>query len=276
MPIMRFPLGRPKALTLSYDDGVEQDIRLMELLDRYQLHCTFNLNSGCYAAEGTRWPEGTIHRRLPRSRVLPLYANPAHEVAVHCLTHANLIELPADQVVYEVMQDRVNLERDFGTIIRGMAYPFGTYNDTVADALRTCGIQYARTVESSHAFGIPQDWLRLKPTCHHADPMLDQLCDDFLTVSTRFCSRVFYLWGHAYEFEADGNWQVMEAFCQKMSGHDDIWYCTNIALCEYVKAFQSLIYAADGSMVRNPSTQSVWIEVSGRIVECPAGSTVRL
>ena len=31
---MRFPQGNPKALTLSYDDGVEQDIRLMEILDK--------------------------------------------------------------------------------------------------------------------------------------------------------------------------------------------------------------------------------------------------
>lgn len=34
---MRFPQGRAKALTLSYDDGVEQDIRLIEILNRHGL-----------------------------------------------------------------------------------------------------------------------------------------------------------------------------------------------------------------------------------------------
>ena len=61
---MRFPDGKSKALTLSYDDGVEQDIRLMELLEQYQVKATFNLNSGLYAPEGTVYPKGTIHRRM--------------------------------------------------------------------------------------------------------------------------------------------------------------------------------------------------------------------
>ncbi len=48
---MRFPGGRKKALTLSYDDGVEQDRRLMQIMDAHGLKGTFNLNSGEYAAE---------------------------------------------------------------------------------------------------------------------------------------------------------------------------------------------------------------------------------
>ena len=34
-----------KAITFSYDDGVTQDIRLVELLNKYNLKSTFNLNS---------------------------------------------------------------------------------------------------------------------------------------------------------------------------------------------------------------------------------------
>ena len=34
-----------KALTFSYDDGVEQDRRLVELFNKNNLKCTFNLNS---------------------------------------------------------------------------------------------------------------------------------------------------------------------------------------------------------------------------------------
>ena len=38
--------GKKKAVTFSYDDGVTQDRRLVELLNRYGLKATFNLNSG--------------------------------------------------------------------------------------------------------------------------------------------------------------------------------------------------------------------------------------
>ena len=34
-----------KAVTFSYDDGVTQDIRLVEIFNRYGLKSTFNLNS---------------------------------------------------------------------------------------------------------------------------------------------------------------------------------------------------------------------------------------
>lgn len=43
--------GKMKAVTLSYDDGVAQDIRLIELLDRYGLRATFNLNPDRQRAE---------------------------------------------------------------------------------------------------------------------------------------------------------------------------------------------------------------------------------
>ena len=43
---MRFPEGKSKAITLSYDDGVFSDYKLVQILNRYGLKCTFNLNSG--------------------------------------------------------------------------------------------------------------------------------------------------------------------------------------------------------------------------------------
>ena len=45
---MRFPGGAAKALTLSYDDGVEQDVRLIDILDRAGIRCTFNLKPQQY------------------------------------------------------------------------------------------------------------------------------------------------------------------------------------------------------------------------------------
>ena len=80
---MRFPEGRAKALTFSYDDGVEQDIRLVEILNKHGMKGTFNLNSGIYAPEGTVYPEGQVHRRMTEQAITELYKNGAHEVAVH-------------------------------------------------------------------------------------------------------------------------------------------------------------------------------------------------
>ena len=272
----RFPNGLRKALTLSYDDGVEQDIRLMELLDKHGIRCTFNLNSGCWAKEGTVYPKGQVHRRLSASQAAKIYANPNHEVANHCLTHASLTELSPAEVAHEVLADRENLEAMFGGIIRGLAYPFGTYSDTVVDALKATGVAYARTVVSTNDFSIPNDWLRLHPTCHHAAPNLDQLCDRFLQDSAPFGSRLFYLWGHSYEFEADNNWQVIEEFCEKMGGREDIWYATNIQIVDYVNACRQIRTSANGQTLHNPTCIDVWADINGRSVVIHAGETLTL
>lgn len=261
---MRFPQGKAKAMTLSYDDGVEQDIRLMEIMDRHGLKGTFNLNSGLYAPEGTVYAPGQIHRRMTKGQATALYAGSGHEVAVHGLTHPFLEQLPEHVAVWEVLKDRENLEEQFGDIIRGMAYPFGTYNDALVESLRKSGIAYARTVISSHGFDIPRDWLRLEATCHHKDPELMPLARKFVEESPQQAPWLFYLWGHSYEFEADGNWDVIEGFAASAGGHGDIWYATNIQICDYVKAYEELRFSVDGAQVHNPTSIPLYFQKDGK------------
>ena len=175
-----FPDGKEKALTLSYDDGVDTDIRFIELLEKFNIKCTFNINSGCFSPEGSVRSEGQVHFRLPESEVKKVYDNPLCEVATHGFTHPFLDRQPTAQCMLEILKDRQTLEKLFGRIIRGHAYPYGTYNDNVVDILKQAGIVYARTTESHHSFKIPTDWLRMGATCHHNDPELMTLPDKFV------------------------------------------------------------------------------------------------
>lgn len=269
---MRFPEGRAKALTLSYDDGVEQDIRLVDILNAHGLKCTFNLNSGCFAPEGTVYEAGTIHRRMTKSACTELYKNSGHEVAVHALSHPFLEKLPSSAVVYEVMKDRENLEEQFGCMVRGMAYPYGTYSDAVVEAIRNCGIAYSRTVISTEKFSIPTDWLRLPATCHHKNPRLMELAKSFAEAETlKAQPKLFYLWGHSYEFEANDNWNVIEEFAEYMGGREDVWYATNIEIYEYIEAYRALIFSANMTRVKNSTAIDVYFEYNGEIFRVPAG-----
>lgn len=270
---MRFPGGLGKALTLSYDDGVEQDIRLIEILNRYGLKCTFNLNSGCYAPEGHTYAPGTIHRRLSESRVTQVYANGGHEVAVHSLTHPRLEALSAANITYEVLQDRANLEAQFGAIVRGMAYPYGSYSDTVVDCLRACGIAYSRTTVSTQKFDLPSDWLRMPATCHHADPRLPELADKFAAMKATELPRLFYLWGHSYEFERDDNWSIIETFAAQMGNRPDIWYATNIEIYDYVQDYGRLIWSVDQTRVTNPTGRTLYLQYGPDVLELAAGES---
>lgn len=271
---MRFPGGKPKAFTTSYDDGVQQDVRLIEIMRKNGVHGTFNLNSGCFAAEGTVYPAGQVHRRMTLNECLKTYAGSDIEVAVHGSTHPFLEAIPTGSAMMQVIEDRRSLEKAFGCIVRGMAYPYGTYSKDVVDILRLAGIAYSRTTEARLNFDIPTDWLRMGATCHHNHPALNDLGDKFVNDKPNREPWLFYLWGHAYEFEGDDNWPRIEAFLAKVGTREDVWYATNIEIYDYVQAFRALISSVDGRMIYNPSAIDVWAEIDARVVRIPAGQAV--
>lgn len=273
-----FPGGLSKALTLSYDDGVEQDARLIGIMNQYGLKGTFNLSGGLFAPEGTVYPEGQIHRRMTKRAAYDLYANSGHEVALHAYTHPDLTLLSPGTAAYQIVKDRETLEEMFGRIVRGMAYPYGTNSADTADLLRHCGVAYCRTVEATCRFDIPTDWLRMPSTCHHNHPRLMELAREFLAEPNQHWSRpkLFYLWGHSYEFEADNNWHVIEDFAALVGGKADIWYVTNIEICDYVNAWRRMITSADGKRVFNPGCCPLWLWADGKTYKVDAGETIVL
>lgn len=274
--LILYPNGLRKALTFSYDDGVETDYELVHIFDEFNMPATFNLNSGCFAPEGTVYPPDATYRRMTTSAVKKLFEGSRHEVSAHCLTHASLAGLPTPRVIHEAIADRENLERLFGKLVRGMAYPYGTYDTAAVEALRSCGVAYSRTVHSTHNFEIPSDWLVLHPTCHHDDPMLMELGDRFLAEKAPFGIKLFYVWGHSYEFLQKNNWHVIRDFCQKMSGKDDIWYATNIEIVDYINASRKLVSSADGKIIYNPTSTDIWADLNSQVIVIHAGETIHL
>lgn len=267
---MRFPQGKTKAVTFSYDDGVKADIKLITLFNKYGLKGTFNLNSSLFEC-------GCWHDRLDREQTLKTYGESGHEVALHGARHIFLHRVPLCEAVNEIVQNRVYLEDMFGRIVDGMAYPYNSFNDEIVDMLKKCGIKYARTTDPSYSFDIPTDWLRLKPTCHHADPRLGGLLDKFLAAApekerkNRECC-LFYIWGHSYEFDDCNNWHILENLAERVSKEKDIWFATNGEIYDYVKAYESLIFSMDGERVKNPSSQPVWLDLRGKTYKIESGA----
>ncbi len=273
---MRFLGGKDKCLTLSYDDCVEQDIRLCQLMKQYGIAGTFNINTGSYVEEGHVFEPGRIHRRMTKNRTTELFANePLFEVATHGVNHPFLNKIPVAHATWQVIADRNNIEEQFGTICRGHAYPYGTYNDQVMDCLRACGIVYARTVKSTEKFAFPEDFLQWHPTCHHANPRLMELTDQFLAPVQKD-SRLFYLWGHSYEFDEKNNWHVIEDFFKKVAGHQDVWYATNIQVYDYKAAFDQLIWNVECTQVYNPTATDLWFHAKKQVYCVKAGQTICL
>ena len=277
---MLFPEGKTKALTFSYDDCLEQDIRLMEIFNKNGLKGTFNINGKPLETEEYSYSEGTIHLRMGSKLAVESYGGEVgknHEVAFHGYTHPFLDRVPRAIASYEVAKGREVLEALFGRIVRGCAYPMGTFNDMTVDVLRENGIAYARTTVSTGDFSIPQDWLRMPATCHHDDPRLFELANKFLSEDPGVWDTpwLFYVWGHTFEFDMKNNWDRIETFCEMVGNREDVWYATNMEIYEYVEAYRHLNFSVEGKMVHNPSAIPVWFKYGGIICKAGAGETVQ-
>lgn len=273
---MKLKDGKSKVLTLSYDDGVVQDIRLMKILDKHGIKATFNINTGMYIPEDT--VRQRFHGRMKLSEAQELYINSGHEVAAHGLTHPFLQKLKPDEMVAEILEDRKNIEQQYGTLARGFAYPYGTYNQEVLDTLGMCGICYARTAEETENVRFPENWLQWHPTCWHSNPKFMALTKRFVEENIHYESDawLFYVYGHSYEFDLQNNWDLIEEFAALAGGHEDIWYATNIEIYDYVAAYNRLQVSADKRKVYNPSAIDVWFSHRKQIYCVKAGQTLHL
>ena len=224
--------GMKKAITFSFDDAVTQDIRLIELLNKYNLKCTFNLNSKLLGDRGILIREGQriSHYKIHPEDVKHVYDG--HEVAAHTLTHPFLPSLDDKEVIHQVEQDRLNLSEIVGYEVVGMAYPCGgeNNNDRVADLIkRNTGIKYARTITSTGNFDTQENLYRFNPSVYYMQgfDVLMETGKKFLDLKTE-TPQILYVWGHSFELDYRPDaWVKLEEFFKLISNKSDIFYGTN-------------------------------------------------
>ena len=268
---MLFEGGKRKALTLSYDDGTIYDKKLVSLLKKYDMKATFNLNSGLLGQKEHRMINGinTDFSQIEPWEVKTVYAD--QEVASHTVNHSSIVGLSQNMGAAEVLKNKQRLEELTGRPVRGFAYPYGSYNELAEEILSACGIEYARTADSSNDFDIPQDFLEWHPTCHHDAPELLKLAEKFCNDDS-LQPQLFCIWGRSYEFAQKDNWQVLEEFMKYVSDYrEKIWFATSIEIVDYVKAFRELRRSSDGRILQNPTEMTLWFEMD-REIHCIHGN----
>lgn len=264
-----FPKGKYKVLTMSYDDGNIADRRLVDLFNQYGIKGTFNLNYGAM--------RDGIQDRIDLEEVRTLYKG--HEVATHSAYHPTISRCPLSYVAEEIRMDREGLEELTGYVVRGHAYPNGSYTKEIEALFQSMGIAYGRTASYNPNFELPVNPMEWEPTCSANDPKLmeyGQYLIDFKASQYLKCMNVL---GHSWAHDRRNDWHMIEEFCRLMSGHEDIWYATNIEIIDYMEVINRLQFTAKCDGVFNPSAASAWLLVGspqmtagqGTIIEAKGG-----
>lgn len=203
-----------KIFLISFDDGTIWDRRFVELLNKYGLKATFNLNSGL---EDFVWhyEDRFPIRRQVLSDTIDLYQG--HEVASHSLHHHWLNSLTPPQLSREVGEDCAALKKLFGLDEIGFGVPFTACGEREIRIIRKF-VRYIRLSEFSDSFALPKDPYHIPIHALYNQPdvreKIARFAESDLPIS------LFVMAGHSYELEVLDHWDYMEELLQYIRSFD--------------------------------------------------------
>lgn len=228
--------GLNKAVTFGFDDGETFDRPLAELLRKYGLKATFFLCSGQLGVKVPfrRYGKEITVEKVGRTEIgNGLYRG--MEIAGHGREH----RIDEEDIEGTVSVPAEKLSALAGYSVCGLAYPGGEFTEKMKKGLQAAGVVYARTCAYTYGFGLPDDLLEWRPTCHYADPRMEDIFDAFLKASEG-APALLYIMGHSYEFtreEAAYGWARFERGLKRIAGRKEIFYGTNAEVARCIAAF---------------------------------------
>ncbi|WP_429036817.1 polysaccharide deacetylase family protein [Aeromonas veronii] len=149
--IHRLQYGK-KYLMITADDGYQDNLtRMLPLLEKYGYKAVVYVVTG----EGyNRWdvehptnPDTKVSL-MSGEQVKALAASGHVEIGGHTLTHPRLSQLTAEQQVYEIQENKRQLEALLGHPLLSFAYPYGDINDSAKEQAIAAGYRFAVATNS--------------------------------------------------------------------------------------------------------------------------------
>ena len=210
-----------KIVSLSFDDGTVCDLRFIELLNKYNIKATLNLNSEL--ADFVWYYGDRPIERLDLTKYKSAYDG--HEVAAHSLTHPYFSSLTEEEVVRQVKEDVENLSRIFAYRVEGFAFPFHDQTEeNIATVKENVDLSYIRYSYLDHS-GVHRDRYHIHINALYDDEDIYERLEEFKADDSSENS-LFVIAGHAYEFEVKNDWEKIEKLLSYLKNDDAITVLT--------------------------------------------------
>ena len=201
-----------KIFLLSFDDGTVWDKRFVQLLNKYGIKCTFNLNSGLEDFVW-RYEDRFPIRRQILAETVGQYQG--HEISSHSLHHHWLNSLTPPQISREIGVDCDALKRLFGLETIGFGVPFTACGEREIKIIRKF-VRYIRLSAMSDDFSLPEDPYHIPIHGLYNDPDIRDKIARFAAADLPVS--LFVMAGHSYEFEVLDHWEYMEELLKYIQG----------------------------------------------------------
>lgn len=189
----------------SWDDGRAEDIRLSELLLKYNIPAIFYIpDCGHLTTEDIQKLDSQ-----------------GFEIGGHTVSHPqDMKSLDDDRLKYEIEGNKEWLEAILNKKITKFCYPRGRYDDRVIEAVKAAGYESART---TRVLSVQQIDPFTEGTTIHVYPRHEYQHEGWRPTAesfVRLCAEnnlLFHIWGHSWEIEKFGQWEALEEFFKWLS-----------------------------------------------------------
>ena len=205
-----------KFVCLSFDDGTIYDLKFIDLLNKYNLKATLNLNSQLF--DFVWYYKESPIKRLDLNLVKDKYRG--HEVASHSLTHPYFSSLKEDEVIKEVKDDILNLSNIFGYQVVGFAFPFHDQTEqNIQTVKNNVNVSYIRYSYLTDDF-MPKDRYHVPINALYDDIDIYEKLTRFKEDKNE--NGLFLIAGHSYEFEMKNDWNKIEDLLKYLSSDKEL------------------------------------------------------
>lgn len=214
-------------LVTSWDDGHPLDLKIADLLDRYDLSGTFYIP--IRNSEGRNVMEKADIRILDEN----------FEIGSHTHDHIFLDKLSPKDCFSQISLGKSVLEEYLGHPVDGFCYPGGKYNENIIKAVKNLNISHARTVKNFF-LNLNEDNYQIPTTLQFYPHKKFVYCSNYVKhnhLLNRFpafksmvsgkdwfnslillldkyidSDKIFHIWGHSWEIEENNLWHDLENF----------------------------------------------------------------
>jgi len=193
--------GKKFELITSWDDGSIDDLKLADLLRRYNIPAIFYIP--------------TNNRQLSKRDIV--YLSKSFDIGGHTISHKILRSLHPDQVYCELKDSKEELENLIGRKVTSLCYPRGRYDQKIIKIAKGIGYEEARTTKVLNLFK-PKNPFEIVTSVHvynrkeyKGTNWFDMAMDLFNKILEPYNGyNYFHLWGHSFELNRYNYWCDLE------------------------------------------------------------------
>ena len=234
-------------ITTSWDDGHPLDMKLLELLEKYNLKATFYVP--IYNPENP-----VMHKN--QIREISTY----QEIGGHTLNHLYLNSLNYEEAEFQITQCKIRLEQIIDGPISAFCFPGGKYSKRDIQLIKQAGFTFGRTTRllacSNPQLGLMDTTLQIH---NHSSITLFNHClkntnllpiqrnsfffpfnrnflklAEYIFLKNKDPNCVFHLWGHSWEIEQTNLWKPLEELFKLISSYDNVTCVNNTEAWELI------------------------------------------